>query len=235
MIVMGSRRRVVAAAALLGVLAACGEGVLRTIEVTGEGKAPLHYDALLVRVGAQFRASTSARAAAGGTVLERAVRAALSRDGVTLTPVESHSPAHFAGAGYWAAFVNFDVRMNPSSDAAGLIRNTWAAARAAGGVPGGITRVELEATDTADETSAARKAALADARARATQLAGLAGLRLGEARTIDDVPLGAPSKASLGLSGRADEEELRFIAAFVRREQDRPRILSKLRVRFAAR
>jgi uncharacterized protein YggE len=225
----------VAATTFASSLVACSGGTGQTIEVTGEGKAPLHYDVLIMNVGGQFRAKTSARAAAGALPAAEAMHSALVHEGVAITPTETHPPANFAGAGYWAAFFGFDVRADPSRDIAGLVRVAWAAARAKGAIPTGGWRVELAAVDDAEESAAARSAALRDARVRAKQLATVAGLRLTSLVAVDEVPLGALPKASLGLSGEPEAAELDLIAPFVKREQDQPKLMAKLRVRFAAR
>ena len=167
----------------------------RGITVTGSGAAAGPRDRCLLEVGAESRARTAdvamtqagaALAAIRAALLEAGVaEASLASGGVSLSP--EHDPWPTV-SGYVASLRLSAVA--PDATSAGALVG---AVVAAGGDDARVHGVTFDHADPAALERAARDAAFTDARAKAEQLAALAGRELGQVLAVSDAVVMAPS------------------------------------------
>jgi uncharacterized protein len=165
----------------------------RGIWVTGSGTASGPRDECTLTVGVEVRRATADAALAGAAdALERMrgvllgaglAESDLATSAVSLSPVYEQYPTV---AGFQSA-VQLTGR---TRDLAG-VGELLTALVVAGGEAARVHDVSFRHSDASGLLERARDAAWADARARAEQLAGLAGRSLGEVLSIDET-VGAP-------------------------------------------
>jgi hypothetical protein len=158
------------------------------IWVTGSGTAVGPRDECVLTVGAEVRAATAADALDGcAQALDRmrdvllgagVPAAALATAAVSLTPVHDPYPTV---AGFQAA-----VQLTARTGDLEAVGTLLGAVVAAGGEAARVHDVAYRHSDPSGLVAMARQAAWADAQARATQLAELAGRALGEVLSIDE-------------------------------------------------
>lgn len=158
------------------------------IWVSGSGSASGPRDECVITVGSEVRRPTAAEAlAASGEALERMrdvllgagiPATALSTSAVSLNPVYADYPTV---AGFQAA-VQVSAHTTEIETAGELL----AALVVAGGDAARVHEVAFRHADATGLLARAREAAWADALARATQLAELAGRQLGDVIAIDE-------------------------------------------------
>jgi hypothetical protein len=163
-------------------------GMDKGIWVTGSGTARGARDECVITVGSEVRRPSAAGAlAASAQSLEqmRAVllgaglaEAALSTSAVSLTPVYDDYPTV---AGFQAA-----VRLTATTQRIATAGELLTAVVQAGGDAARVHDVSFRHGDPTGLLTRAREAAWADAQARASQLAALAGRELGEVLAIDE-------------------------------------------------
>ncbi len=164
------------------------------VTVVGVGAATGARDTCTLSLGADVRGSTAESALGGaGECLGRmrsallsagVAESALATEAVSLSPVYDDYPTV---SGY-AASLGLRVRVDRVDDVGTLL----GAVVSAGGDGARVQGVAFSHADPAGLEDAAREAAVADARAKAERLAGLAGRSLGEAVSIEEVPGYAP-------------------------------------------
>ena len=183
----------IVAAALIapGIADAQGSGSERSITVTGTGEAWGRPDQAQVSAGVQTRATTVAEAARSNQVVLERIMAALGEQGIeaadiqtanySIWPEQNHGDPRQGGAveiiGYRVSnMVNVKVRdIEKVGEVIGAVTEAGA---------NSVHGVQFMVEDAAALEESARKAAMADAKARAESLAELAGVRLGEVRHI---------------------------------------------------
>lgn len=182
-----------AAAALFSALPAAAQDGFegqRNIVVTGQGEAFGAPDMATVHVGVQTQAKTAAEAAEQNQAIVARIMAALEDEGIaekdlqtadySIWPEQRHDPQEANETTIIGYRVNNSVRVTVRDiDAVGAV---LAAATDAGA--NSIHGVSFGIDDSAALEAEARKAAMADARQRAEDLAGLAGVTLGEVLQI---------------------------------------------------
>ncbi|GEP37101.1 putative conserved lipoprotein LpqG [Nocardioides psychrotolerans] len=158
---------------------------MRTITVVGHGSTRVVPDTAALRVGAAHQGTSLAEALAGASSAGEAV-VAVARRHVDAANVSSRDlsvwPAHDHGgrpAGFQARH-GYTI-LCPDLALAGKIVTELATEVGDRLQVDGVT---LEVADTAAAEVGAREAAYADALARASHLAALAGVRLGEVRAV---------------------------------------------------
>lgn len=167
----------------------------RGIWVDGSGTAAGPRDECVVTLGAEVRrpgaAAALAAAAEGLAGMRGALLAAgipvegLSTSGVTLSPVYEDYPVV---AGFQAA-----VQLTATTRDLGAVGQLLGDIVTAGGDAARVHDVSFRHSDATALLSRAREAAWADALARATQLAELAGRQLGEVLAVEEsTPQGRP-------------------------------------------
>lgn len=226
----------VVVAGLAGMVACGGRGVAQRIEVFGEARMEVHYDAARMVFSGEFRGRTPADARAGATRVRDAIVSALTSwsvaDSDRNAAVAQHEPVHFAGAGYWMSGASADVRIRDLARAPQIIKAVRDAIRRASGIAKG-SRVDL-VIDNPTFAAKARASAISDAEARATQVAAIAGMRLGKAASIGSEPL-RPATVSWSHGGHLNDPDVDRLPWFLAREQDRVRTFGRIRVTFEAR
>lgn len=160
----------------------------RGIWVTGSGTAAGPRDECVITVGSEVRRAAAGDALAGSADALDQMRAVflaagipatdLATSGVSLTPVYDQYPVV---AGFQAA-VQLTAQTRDIDTAGELL----AALVTAGGEAARVHDVSFRHSDSSALLARARDAAWADARARAEQLAGLAGRELGEVLSIEE-------------------------------------------------
>jgi len=160
----------------------------RGIWVTGAGRAGGPRDECVLTVGAEVRRPSAAAAlAACSEVVERmrwVLREAgvpersLATSAVSLSPVYDQYPTV---AGFQAA-----LQLTATTDDLAAASSLLAELVTAGGDDARVHDISFRHSDPAALVARARDAAWADALARATQLASLAGRELGEVVSIDE-------------------------------------------------
>lgn len=160
----------------------------RGVWVTGTGRAAGPQDECVLTVAAEVRRPTAADALAACAEALAAMReallgqgvqaASLATSGVDLSPLYAEYPTV---AGFQAA-----VQLTARTGAVEAVGQLLTAAVSAGGDAARVNQVAFGHSDPAALMAAARDAAWADARARATQLARLAGRELGEVVAIEE-------------------------------------------------
>jgi uncharacterized protein YggE len=172
---------------------------MRTVTVTGHGEARVVPDSAVVRVAAVHRATGVAEALAGADSAARQA-ASTAREQTTPERVGSTSlqiwpthDEHGVASGYEATH-SLTIRCAGIEQADALLTDLAASV----GDRLRIEGVSLEVSDRSAAETAAREAAYADAVARATHLAGLAGAELGEPQEVVEagvVAIGQPRMA----------------------------------------
>ena len=160
----------------------------RGVRVTGAGRAAGPRDQCVLTVGAEVRRATAAAALAGCTEVVQRMRevfhaagvpdAALATSAVSLNPVHDQYPTV---AGFQAA-----LQLTATTQDLAAAGALLAEVVSAGGDDARVHEVSFRHSDPAALVVRARDAAWADALARATQLADLAGRALGEVVSIDE-------------------------------------------------
>ncbi|WP_205474661.1 SIMPL domain-containing protein [Nocardioides sp. SYSU D00038] len=161
---------------------------MRTVTVTGRGAARAVPDSAVVRLAATHRAVGLGDALAGA----ESTRAAIVSAAGGLT-VGSQDLSVWPARDDQGRPAGFEARHALVVSCPGLDRASELLTRLAAEVGDRLTvdGVQLEVSDTTTGRTAAREAAMADARARAEHLAGLAGATLGEVqRVVEDAPAG---------------------------------------------
>ena len=179
---------------------------MRTITVVGHGSAHVVPDTAVLRVVATHRAATLVDALAGASsagesvveVAQRHVAAArvASRE-LTVWPThdqEGRAAGFEARHGYTILCVDLDLAGTVVSELAAEVGDRLQ-----------VEGVSLEVSDTAPAVTAAREASYADALARASHLAALAGVELGVVQAVvEGGAAGAPM--DLGLEAMAKRD-----------------------------
>ena len=173
------------------------EGSAAGVLVTGNGAAAAAPDVAVLDLGAEARAATAGGALDAVSQAVSAMRAALLGAGVAerdlATAALSLSPyydAHPVVAGYQAALA-LKVRSRSVEQVGALV----VAAASAAGDAARVRGISFEHSDPHALAAAARALALADARAKAEQLAELAGRALGEPLSVSARPRSAQQGA----------------------------------------
>lgn len=184
------------------------EGLL----VTGSGAVEVRPDLVLVELGAQAEApdvQDAVREASAGlgrvreVLLSAGVEASDLRTTTTATWVE-HGPEG-QGAQRFVARLGVRARLRGSvlgdlDEAGTLVQDALAAA-------GGVARLDstrFAIADPAAAAAAAREAAFADARAKAEQLAALAGRSLGAVASVTEGEAPGHAPARMALAAKAE-------------------------------
>ncbi|WP_309650065.1 SIMPL domain-containing protein [Nocardioides sp.] len=179
---------------------------MRTITVVGHGSTQVVPDTAVLRVGAAHQGATLAEALAGASsageavvaVARRHVDAARvsSRD-LTVWPAHDHQgrPAGFqARQGYTILCPDLSVAGTLVTELAAQVGDRLQ-----------VDGVTLEVADGAAAEVGAREVAYADALARASHLAGLAGVRLGEVQAVvEGGAAAAPAEIGIGAMAKRD-------------------------------
>ncbi|HSD70936.1 MAG TPA: SIMPL domain-containing protein [Woeseiaceae bacterium] len=181
---------VMMAAGLCGAAAAQSNVAARSIQVTGDGEASGPPDRAQVSAGVQTLAKTVAQASQENQAIVDAVMKALERQGIekkniqtanySIWPEQQHDPQQpnqISITGYRVSNV-----VNVIVEDIDKVGDVLAAVTGAGA--NSVHGVQFMVKDTAALEQQARAAAMADARARAGELAKLAGVELGEVLTI---------------------------------------------------
>jgi hypothetical protein len=158
------------------------------IWVTGSGTAKGARDECVVTVGSEVRRPSAAGALAASAESLRQMRAvllgsgmpesALTTSAVSLTPVYDQYPTV---AGFQAA-----VQLTATTRDVGAAGDLVTAVVEAGGDAARVHDISFHHSDASGLMVRAREAAWADALARASQLAALAGRELGDVLAIDE-------------------------------------------------
>jgi uncharacterized protein YggE len=167
-----------------GVAAAQGQAVVPAITVTGEGRAEAAPDMALLRLGAQERADSPAEAMERASTAVQGILARMAEAGVEprdlqtselmLNPVWSHDrETGEARPDGFEARIEIAVRVRDLSALGGVLD---AAVEVGANRFGGL---QFALSDPAELQEAARRAAVADALARARLYAEAAGVPLG--------------------------------------------------------
>lgn len=181
----------------------------RTVTVTGHGSATAVPDTAVVRVAAAQRAASVADAFAG-------VTAAVALIGRTAREHAEERKIASRDLSLWPAHDNqgrpsgFEARHAveigcPSIEAAGALLEALVAAV---GDRLQVESVQLQVSDPARLVTEAREAAYADAVARATHLATLAGATLGQVIAVSEGGAGGPVPMMEARSFKADADFL---------------------------
>jgi uncharacterized protein YggE len=183
------------------VVSSASNDVSRTITVVGTGKVSLVPDVAEVNVGAEARADTVAEAKVEVDRQMAAIMAALKHMGIGETDIQtSHYSIHYEREPMPA------VREGPPSESQGgyrvsnMLRVTVHDVEKAGEmldavVEAGANQVHGVTFTVSDESKwqgQARERAMADAKARAGELASLAGVELGQVQSVSEVVGGWP-------------------------------------------
>ncbi|MEM6487378.1 MAG: SIMPL domain-containing protein [Pseudomonadota bacterium] len=181
----------------------------RTVTVTGTGQATAAPDIARVTVGATAEAETAAGALDAASSIAATVLATLDQAGVakgdrrtvglTLSPVyDRRGPGEAPRIAGYAAANRLQVTVRDIARLGDLLdRLAEAGATDIGGIAFGID-------DDAALADAARRAAVADARARATLYAEAAGAALGAVLAIVEGGASAPHRAEIALATAAE-------------------------------
>jgi len=163
-----------------------------TITVVGEGKVTLEPDIARVSIGVETLRNTVKEASDENRATVEAVLAALTEQGIAEEDIQTSGFTVFAERfGPEGPLAEGDVRYRVSNNVSVVIRELDAvgtildAAIEAGA--NNIYGVEFAVEDPGESESEARAAAIEDARAKAGELAELAGLSLGEVVSISEV------------------------------------------------
>ena len=221
---VATRRRsgaLVVVIALLALLAgACnsdgstGAATDTGITVTGVGRVSVEPDVVVVDLGAETTAETVAEARSEAAAVMNAIRESLAANGVEDRDVSTRSFNIYPRFDYsegdpeltgFNVSNTVEVRIRAIDQASAIIDEVIVAAGDAIRVHG----IRFEVDDPAPHLDAARASAVADARAKAGQLAALAGVGLGAVRTITESAGGGgwASYAELGLDGAFDSAD----------------------------
>jgi uncharacterized protein YggE len=178
----------------------------RTITVVGVGEVSLVPDIAWINVGAEARASTVSEAKAEVERQMTAIVAALQAVGIAEKDVQtSHYSIHYERESI-PVMREGTAMVNPLEESRGgyrvsnMLRVTVRNVEKAGDVldavvQAGANQIYGVTFTVSDETkwqSDAREKAMADAKARAQELAGLAGVELGEVLSVSEVVGSAP-------------------------------------------
>jgi uncharacterized protein YggE len=168
----------------------------RTITVVGMGKVSLVPDIARVNVGAEVRADTVSEAKAKVDRQIAAIMTALGALGVESKDIQTnHYSIHFERE---PPLVTPEAAEGPSQDGyrvSNMLQVTVRDVERAGAVLDAVVEagsnqvygIQFTVSDEAEWEGQARETAMADARARAGELAGLAGLELGEVLSVSEV------------------------------------------------
>lgn len=157
------------------------------VTVTGAGEAEAVPDLAVADLGAEARAVDAERALAeAGSCLDR-MRAVLRDAGVDdlsmrTTQSSTWTDSSAVGSSRVVARLGLQVTLRDVATAGDVV----GAAVVAGGEPARMDGIRLEISDPTQPRAQAREAAWADAVARATQWATLAGRRLGEVQWVTE-------------------------------------------------
>ena len=188
------------------------DGVPRTITVVGVGKVNLVPDIAQINVGAEARAATVAEAKAEVDRQIAAIAAALAEMGIADQDIQtSHYSIHYEREPVSV------VREGPAGESQGgyrissMLRVTIRDIENAGIVLDAVVEaganqvygVTFTVSDPAKWQSEARKEAMSDAKARAAELADLAGVTVGHVLTISEVVGSTPIPMPMAAVERA--------------------------------
>ena len=177
--------------------APAGQESVRYITVVGQGEVSLTPDIAQINVGAEATAETVSEAKAEVDSRIEAILATLEEMGIAEKDIQTSQYSIY----YEQESVFGPAREEPSSEAGGLYRVsnmlnvTIREIERAGevvdaAVEAGANRmygVSFTVSETVEWESEAREKAMADARARAEELAGLAEVTLGEVLSVSEV------------------------------------------------
>ena len=165
-------------------------GAVRSISVTGQGEASGRPDQAQVNAGVQTVASTVVEASRQNQEIVERIMQALDEQGIdrknvqtanySIWPEQRHDPSRgdeVRITGYHVSNV-----VNVTVDDVDKVGAVLAAVTNAGA--NSVHGINFVVADTAELEERARAEAMADARARAESLAGLAGVELGEVLSI---------------------------------------------------
>lgn len=178
------------------------------IVVTGEGTAQAAPDIAVVRVGVEARRPTMAEArsanASAQTRLLEAVRglgvasADIQTEQLSLTAEYDYTDAGRQLRGYLATNI-VRVRLRDVSSAGAVVDATVAA----GGDDARVEGVSFEIEDPSVLRVEARRRAVADARAKAEQLAGEIGATVGDPIFIEEVGVASPGPIMMRMAAES--------------------------------
>ncbi len=182
----------------------------RTLQVTGIGRAAARPDIAELRLGVSVRGQSAREARDIGAATAASVLAALADVGVADEDVRTSQltlePVYVTTQpGIPAVLVGYQL----SHQFVARVRDVALAADALdAAVAGGATSIESVGYRVADEAglqALAREAAVADARDRASALAGSLGVRIGRVRSVsEDGPRPAPRGMAAPMMAAAD-------------------------------
>jgi uncharacterized protein YggE len=206
------------------VSAATSSNVPRTITVVGAGKISLVPDMAQINVGAEARASTVSDAKAQVESQMTAIVTALQGVGIDEKDIQTSHYNIYYEQEPTLAVREGAASANPVQESRGgyrvsnMLRVTVRNVDKAGDVldavvDAGANQIYGVTFTVSDETrwqSEAREKAMADAQARATELAGLAGVELGEVLSVSEVvgstPVAMMAERAFGGAGIAPGE-----------------------------
>jgi uncharacterized protein YggE len=176
---------------------------MRTVTVTGRGSAQVAPDVAVVRVSAVHRAPAVAEALAGASSAAGAIAGVARRhaEGDQVATSELHVWPHHDDDGRRSGFEARHGLTVRCPDVDGASRMLAELAEEVGDRLW-IDGVGLEVRDPQEAEGRARDAAYADAHARATRLAALAGATLGEVQDIAEGGAAVP-RAALAMAAAA--------------------------------
>jgi hypothetical protein len=190
-------------------LASCTErqhavGETRSISVTGQGEAAGAPDQAEVSAGVEILADTVIEATRENQSIIERIMAALEEQGIPPEKIQTSNYSIWAEQNYQEPRQNRIVGYRVSNvvhvgiEDIDKIGDVLAAVTNAGA--NSIHEIQFGVADTAALEQQAREAAMADARARAEALAGLAGVQLGEVLSISTSYSGGPPRPMMARS-----------------------------------
>lgn len=176
----------------------------RSISVTGQGEASGAPDQAQVNAGVQVLANTVVEASRQNQAVVEKIMSALEEQGIPQENIQTTNYSIWAEQDYnesrGSRITGYRVSnvVNVRIDDIGKIGDVLAAVTNAGANT--IHGIQFGVKDTKALERTAREAAMADARARAEALAGLAGVQLGEVLSISTSFSGGPPRPMMSRS-----------------------------------
>jgi uncharacterized protein YggE len=192
----------------------------RTITVVGEGKVSLKPDIATINVGAEARANTASEAKAEVDAQMATISTALQEAGVDEKDIQtSHYGIYYEREPMSATRNGPAAEIQEGYVVSSMVRVTVRDVEQAGDVLDAVVQaganqvhgVTFTVSDESTWQSQTRANAMADARSRAHELAGLADVELGEVLSVSEVIGGMPVplmgvKSGMGGGGMAPGE-----------------------------
>jgi uncharacterized protein len=221
---------------LAAALTACGPGApSRHLELVGEGSAEVLYDTVYLKAIVNWQSSIESVARAGAEAADEAVVAVFRAAGALERDMRSGRIDVYpsdASRGFVATSV-IEGRIPSPERAAGVVAAVIVAAKKTHATLH-WHQPFLEVAHPAEELEAARKAAFADARRRARELARVQGVSVGKVISIVEKSAAQPPRVELKV-WLPDQGKTPDVKAFLDKVQLKPVQLVKLQVRFEVR